>query len=354
MREAAMSPLSPDSTPDDELFVRYLLGQLSEDEAERLDELSIADDEVAWRLRAAEDDLVDAYVRGSLSDVSRARFERVYLVTPKRRDKVRFAQSLARTLDRAPQITPQVNGMATAKAPGGVAASAAAGSVQALAEEAARPRWLAWLWPGSAAGWTLAAVGAALAVICGALLVQTARLRDDLATEKSMRASFDQHAQDLQHQLDAQKASAAETTAQLDRIRTQLAEATQQQSSAAASRGSSLLSGAVALLLTPQTRAAGSAPAIALRPGAEGVPLALLLESDDFPRYQVAVKDPATNAIVWRSDRLAVTAVNHAPTVSVVLPARLLKAQHYALELSGLRAAGGTDVIGSYVIRIVQ
>jgi hypothetical protein len=351
-----MSPLSNDSTPDDELFVRYLLGQLSEEEAERLDELSIADDEVAWRLRAAEDDLVDAYVRGSLTDLARARFERVYLVTPKRRDKVRFAQSLVRALEREPHI----NGVLAVGAPAGmptaasVHAAKSAAAADAAAGDATRPRWLAWLFPESAAGWTLTAVGALLAVVCGALLVQTARLRDDLATEKSMRASFDQHAQDLQRQLDAQKVASADTTAQLDRIRTQLAEATQQQSTATASRGSSLLTGAVALLLTPQTRAAGSAPAIALRPGAEGVPLALLLETDDFPRYQVAVKDPATNTIVWRSDRLAAAAVNHAPTVTVVLPARLLKAQHYALELSGLRAAGGTDVIGSYVVRIVQ
>jgi hypothetical protein len=73
----------------DEQFVRYLLGLLTEEEAERVDELSIADDDIAWRLRAAENDLVDAYVRGTLKDTDRARFERVYLVTPKRRDKVR-------------------------------------------------------------------------------------------------------------------------------------------------------------------------------------------------------------------------------------------------------------------------
>jgi hypothetical protein len=58
--------MSPhDSSSDDEQLVRYLLGLLPDEEAERLDELSIADDELAWRLRAVEDDLVDAYVTGS-------------------------------------------------------------------------------------------------------------------------------------------------------------------------------------------------------------------------------------------------------------------------------------------------
>ena len=51
----------------DEVLVRYLLGSLPHEEAERLDELSIADDTVASRLSEAENDLVDAYIRNELS-----------------------------------------------------------------------------------------------------------------------------------------------------------------------------------------------------------------------------------------------------------------------------------------------
>ena len=40
--------------PDDQLLVRYLVGSLPEDETERLDELSIADDQFAARLSAVE------------------------------------------------------------------------------------------------------------------------------------------------------------------------------------------------------------------------------------------------------------------------------------------------------------
>jgi hypothetical protein len=115
-----------------------------------------------------------------------------------------------------------------------------------------------------------------------------------------------------------------------------------------------LLAGGVALLLTPQTRSSGVMPSLAVRPGADGVSFALLLESNDFPRYQVALKDPATSAILWRSEKVAAGTLNHAPAVSVIVPARLLKAQHYALELSGVRAAGAADVVASYVVRVVQ
>ena len=57
-----------ETTYDDRALTRYLLGQLAGEEADRLDELAIVDDEVAWRVREIENDLVDAYVRRMLDD----------------------------------------------------------------------------------------------------------------------------------------------------------------------------------------------------------------------------------------------------------------------------------------------
>jgi hypothetical protein len=62
---------------DDRSVIQYLLGATSGEETDRLDELSITDDEFASRLRSAENDLVDAYAKGNLrvkplSDSSRS------------------------------------------------------------------------------------------------------------------------------------------------------------------------------------------------------------------------------------------------------------------------------------------
>jgi len=317
----------------DEQFVRYLLGLLTEEEAERVDELSIADDDIAWRLRAAENDLVDAYVRGTLKDTDRARFERVYLVTPKRRDKVRFAKSLLASIEPA------------AARPAPAVSTSAPAPAKVLS-------WPQRLLAQPATGWALAAAATLFLVLSGTLLMQTSRLRNDVGTLETERASADQRVQVLQQQVDAQRAAATETGHELERLRTQLLEANQRGN--AEPRSASLLAGGVALLLTPQTRSSGVMPSLAVRPGADGVSFALLLESNDFPRYQVALKDPATSAILWRSEKVAAGTLNHAPAVSVIVPARLLKAQHYALELSGVRAAGAADVVASYVVRVVQ
>jgi len=82
-------------TYDDELVTAYLLGAIPPDEADRLDELSIADDEFAARLSAVENDLVDAYVRRELSADRLERFRTVYLASPRRREKVALAEALA-------------------------------------------------------------------------------------------------------------------------------------------------------------------------------------------------------------------------------------------------------------------
>ena len=78
---------------DDEALVRYVLGLLPDEARERLDEASIVNDEVAARLRAAETDLIDSYVRGQLSGATLERFESYYLSSPRRRENVRLAAS---------------------------------------------------------------------------------------------------------------------------------------------------------------------------------------------------------------------------------------------------------------------
>jgi hypothetical protein len=83
-----------DPIRDDQILVRYLLGSLPEDQAERLDELSVTDDDFVWRFRAAENDLVDAFLRNELSGDNLERFQSHYLSSSLRREKVQFAAAL--------------------------------------------------------------------------------------------------------------------------------------------------------------------------------------------------------------------------------------------------------------------
>lgn len=82
-----------EQTFDQQIVTQYLLGALPEAEAERLDELSVSDDDFAAALSAAEKDLVDAYVQGELTGAELAQFKSHYLTSSLRREKVKFAQA---------------------------------------------------------------------------------------------------------------------------------------------------------------------------------------------------------------------------------------------------------------------
>lgn len=130
---------------------------------------------------------------------------------------------------------------------------------------------------------------------------------------------------------------------------------------------------AVALVLWPQTRGAeagaggltagGATPAVAVRPGVTRVTLQLQLEAPDFVRYAATLRESATNRVVWRGDRFAADMSGAQPMVPVAVPANLLKARAYVLELTGHGAGDGTardgaadggDVIGSYAFHITR
>ena len=83
-----------EAAPGDKQLERYVLGLLPEEAAERIDELSIVDDDVANRLQMVENALVDAYVRGELAGETLEQFELVYLASERRREKVQFARTL--------------------------------------------------------------------------------------------------------------------------------------------------------------------------------------------------------------------------------------------------------------------
>jgi hypothetical protein len=141
-----------ESRPDDRDLERYLLGLLSEEDAEELDRASVEDDDVAVRLRIVEDDLIDAYVRRTLAAETRQRFEIYFLSTRRRRERVAFAERFVLAVDRAARA-----GMGSGEY--GEDAAADAGTTDEAARPAARSPRAARL--GAAAALLLAASGVA-------------------------------------------------------------------------------------------------------------------------------------------------------------------------------------------------
>src|SRR5215211_8419210 len=79
---------------EEDRLVQYLLGLMPEAEAARMEEVYLANDELNDDLQAAERELIDRYVEGSLSKTELDQFESFFLCSPGRHERLRFARAL--------------------------------------------------------------------------------------------------------------------------------------------------------------------------------------------------------------------------------------------------------------------
>lgn len=319
--------LSEDLLPlpgdDDQKLIEYLLGRLPEDAAVRLDELSITDDGFASRLNEAENDLVDAYVRGELSGEIQERFRSFYLSSPQRQEKVRFAETLLAHERRAAvaNAKPDMNADRSIR-------------VQLGEFPKQRPRGFFQLIPQ----WGFAAAALLLLLAAASLLIQNRRLNTQLRQSEATRARLAQNQQELEKQLQQSAAGTPPGTLQ---------------SIAGGTPNKIPMAIVPAFVLSPAMRGAGSIPTIAVPAGAKQIKVMLQLEADDFSQYRVTLNDPVSNHAVWRSGEIRAQATRDGKSVSVLFSTKRLRQQNYTFEVSGITSPGTSEFISSYPFRFV-
>ncbi len=299
-------------------LVRYLLGMLPDDEAERLDEESIADKDLALRLEAVEHDLIDAYVSGTLGGETLGRFEACYLTSPLRREKVSVARGLRRILGESREGAAVIGGAAVTGVP---------------AVDARRRV------PASRLAWAMAIAAVLLLAACGALLFTVLRVQREQAAAQESRVALERRVRELEQQLDDQRsarAAAPPPTVSVPSASTPTVSAPHERGPASPAL--------VGLVLLPPTRDGGPPTTLTIPAGTDRVTFELRLEVNEFPQYRVALIDRATGRTLWQSDAL----IARRGAVSVSIPASLFNAHGYALDLTGRRTDGDAEVIGSY------
>jgi hypothetical protein len=296
----------------DTQLMQYLLGSLSPEESERLDELSLTDDDIAWRLRAVENDLVDAYVRAELTGTTLQNFRAFYLASPKRREKVAFAEELLRFQS---------------------------GAAKAAVQPSEKNSFFSRMFAPRRMTLQFAAAAFAMVLVFGYLIFDNARLRYQMNESRAQQSSLEQSRQELEKELREQRAANAGA-----------------QKSAGTGAGSATdldQLKMLAVVLPPPTRGLGPIKTITVHPNADLAVLLLTLEVADFPRYRVTLKDPATNVTLWRSADLETTTISGRPALAVSVRASLLKTQNYVAEVSGVSRSGHSQIIGDYPFNVV-
>lgn len=325
------------SNPTNQVITQYLLGTLPEIERERLDELSVASQEFAEVLSASEKDLIDSYVQGELSGTILAQFESHYLASPMRRERVEFAESFQvfakkQTVFDASSIRGQAD-LDRKRKRGWLSALSIVGEHPALQ-------------------WGLA-VAAVVFIAGGAfLLLQNARLREQMSLEQAHRDELQQREMQLQKELDQQRGSNVAIEQELTQVRQERARLEEE-----LKKSGKLPTSATAIasfVLTPQMRGVGQAQSISIPTNAGRVTMRLNLEPNDYQTFAVVLINQSNHQELWRSGKLKASAKGDDRALNVSLPASLLKPQGYALQVSGISANGQSEVLSDYPFKVVK
>ena len=330
-------------THTNDLIVQYLLGSLSEEETERLDELGIVDDEFAVRLQLVENDLVDGYVRGELSGNTLERFASFYLSSSRRREKVRFAQVF-----QAAPARSVVEAQATTGRDRRAEASPAF-------ESASRPGWLRGIFGARrpALLWGVASIALLLAL--AGLVAENRRLHLQVDQAQVERGSIEERERDLQTDLESQRLEAAEKEREMESLRDKIARLDRLGSSDPAGGRSSVSPErlfTVPVDLSPQTRGISRLTTVFIPEAADLVIMQLELESADYNLYRAEVKSLSGGQAVWSGGRLRPRAKDGGKAVVVNVPAGLFKSQRYIIEVSGISASGAAEIVSSYPFEV--
>jgi hypothetical protein len=205
-----------------------------------------------------------------------------------------------------------------------------------------------------------ALAAAALLVVLGSslLIVDSFRLRGQLAQLRAEQESRERQHQDLQRKIADAEAGRENLSEQLERERQQreqsdqLAAELQRQLEASTSQPSQSV---VSLALWPGLARSGHArPRLVLPQSARLVKVQIGIEpEDEYQSFRVELRGP-NGQPVWTRGDLHGREVRTGRSVILNLPANLLGAGQYELSLKGTAAAGTIEDIGYYYFDVLK
>lgn len=306
------------------LIRRYLLGDLPEAEQLALEQGFFADDEKFEQIWAAENQLLDSYVRNALAPAERDLFEKNYLASPVHRERLAFARSLVQAVDRPPR-------------------PAASDSLQGLASRAGFSRWFG----GHFLQWSAAAATLFLVVAGLWLLAERGRLRDQMHQLQQAKAAEQQRAAELENRIAEERKRQEELAYELGRLRE---EQNKGEKPTPPAPEVSPPRSVVSLLLSPMIlRGIGETAQVKIPPATTEVRLQLKIQESSARNFRVSLRT-IEGAQVWNAS----ASRKGAAMLNVTVPAARLSTNDYILTLSANDAANQPQEVGRYFFRVIK
>ena len=324
----------------EQLIARYLLGELPEEQQVEIEDRAFSDQEFMASITSVENDLIDEYVRGEMTEMDQRRFESRFLASESRRKRVEFARALAHLLPET-RVTER----------------------ETRTVSATRSSWrdaLAAFFHGlNPVGSFGLAAATQLILLGGAwLITQTLTLRSQLNRLQAQQSSQQNDRKALEQQVDSERRRNEELLAQLNQEKQQraqtdeslrrLSETVNQPSEAPRSIIASLT------LLPGISRGATTQPKLVLPPNASVARLQIGIEpEEDYKSFGVELRT-ASGRPVWMRDSLTARSSRGGRSIRLTLPASALLPGEYELRLKGIPDTGPPEDVGFYYFEVMK
>jgi hypothetical protein len=326
---------------DERMLQRYLLGDLSAQEQESIEELYFAEDDYLQKLLVAENDLIDDYLRGKLSTAEQQKFERNYLTTPEKKQRVHLVRQLRRQANEPVSVP------------------------TAVVVESPREQKTAWwqtllaaLYPRNPVTRYAMVFGVLAVMIVGVVFVKrTARLRSELAQAEQEKEVLRQNETQFKQQLLDQQRRNDELARALDQARDQQKLLDEVLSRPGKTNTAVVPSFELGGNNEPPSSAFGphsgktKPKTLVILKDARLVRLAFKINTTGYQNYRLALLTPGGAELWSRSEQLARLA-RPGQAITLHLPAKLLNNGDYIFKLSLSKQDNELGAVKEYPVTV--
>lgn len=325
--------------PDNEeiLIRRFLLGEVSDQEREQVERELMTRSKYFDRVFKTEESLIDEYVKGTLSEHERRRFETYFLRAPERRAKLAFAESLNRYIAESKTLK-------------------SADVLGARGEAARSMNGVPWFRRIPRRALIALPLIAALVLAAGAIILlrDNARLR-----EQVLQRGPDQNQADneLHEQLGEQTRRNEELARQIEALQSERSRIEQElarlKQEAGRQRESTSPATASLIIAPGLVRDKGRTNRVRLKSDVQRLRLELKVEEANSGGYRAEVQTVEGKS-VWRVDNLRARRRAGENIVVATLPAGHLPEGDYLLSLSAAMPGGGYEEVATYSFTVLR
>lgn len=324
-----------EKTNQEDLMVRYLLGELTEEEQEQIEARFLTDNQYFEQLCSVEDALIDDYVQDTLAEDERKKVGTLLLSSPRQAREIDFVRDLIRQIGENPSTELKQQSSIPVK-------------------RSARLRLLLELLRIKAPRRRLSFAVTCLLIVSGlSLAVWNLSLLRKIGEMENNQAVLEKRGKELQQQISGQEHEREAAVKELEDERKRREQLEQELSALEESRSPIPMPEIAAIDLNADSfsRNEGELRVVRIHPGLSRLRIRINLDKEsDYKSYSAAI-NTFDGKRIWSKDRASAGQENPGRIILTV-PASNLVNGDYTLTLKGQTEAGDIVDIGDYSFRV--